>query len=74
MSKFDTLSVWQKIGSWIGLSAKRNVERMEIFKTEIGNVCLGSEAAVQGSSACVRCAIRSGNSASEFLELDIKRT
>ncbi len=55
MSKFDTLSVWQKIGSWIGLSAKRNVERMEIFKTELENVCFGSEAAVQGSPSYFRC-------------------
>ncbi len=55
MSKFDTLSVWQKIGSWIGLSAKRNVERMEIFKTEIENVCLGSPTDSSGPPLYVGC-------------------
>ncbi len=36
--------------------------------------CFGSEVAVPGSSASIRSAFRSGNSASEFPEPDVKPT
>ncbi len=34
----------------------------------------GSQAALQDSSACVRSTSKSGNSASQFPELEVKRT
>ena len=53
---------------WPAHDTALTVRRVEIF------VRFGSQAAVQCSRKCVRCSIKNGQTASEFPELEVKRT
>ena len=62
---------------WVPATPENRRTALDLFAGNSGSdacVGFGSEAVVQGSSLFVRCAIRSGNSASEFPELEVERT